>query len=661
VRRHFSTPFFLSGVFVLLLTPILTAQQKPFEQFFPANTKGFVSIPNVQSIQQSWDKIALGQLAADPVIEPFVSDLRDQIQTRLDRTGVRVGLEVNDLLDVCTGEVAIGFIQPEKGNQKHAIAAIADVTGKQDAATKLLEKVEKNMLDRDAKLTKKNVGDVEMHVYAVPVKEGARKTFDAVIFQYNNRLIAVDHEQIAVQILALMKDAKTPTLAEQEGFVAVNQRCVKEANGLAPHLKWFVEPIGYAMVAREAAAVPPGRYDILSAISKQGFDAVLGVGGFANLNAGDFEILLRGYAYAPPVAGGGEEKYSLAARVLAFPGKQELKVQSWVPDSVNSYATATWEIQRSYDFIDTLVDEIAGEPGFFKDFIKSLEEDPGGPQINLKNDIVAHLGDRVSVLTDTKLPVVSDSERFLVAISLVNSPAMAKSISKMLETDPDAKLLELDGVEIWEIINEDDGDPVLDLEGQDDFDAFSFESEDEEEVDSDDAPLLMSNAAISVVHGHLMIASHVDFIVEILRNPVAEPNLGDASDYLAMQNALTALGSNKNDTIRVFSRSDEELHASYEMIRQEKMPESKGLLGRLLNQVLGPKEKGVVREQKIESKNMPDFQVVRRYLGPVGLFVRAENDGMYSAATGLNKNVPMEPQLQDAPRAAGRDEADAKN
>jgi hypothetical protein len=256
---------------------------------------------------------------------------------------------------------------------------------------------------------------------------------------------------------------------------------------------------------------------------------------------------------------------------------------------------------------------------------------------------------------------VSDSERFLVAISLVNSPAMAKSISKMLETDPDAKLLELDGVEIWEIINEDDGDPVLDLEGQDDFDAFSFESEDEEEVDSDDAPLLMSNAAISVVHGHLMIASHVDFIVEILRNPVAEPNLGDASDYLAMQNALTALGSNKNDTIRVFSRSDEELHASYEMIRQEKMPESKGLLGRLLNQVLGPKEKGVVREQKIESKNMPDFQVVRRYLGPVGLFVRAENDGMYSAATGLNKNVPMEPQLQDAPRAAGRDEADAKN
>ncbi|MEM7314895.1 MAG: hypothetical protein AAF497_17255 [Planctomycetota bacterium] len=366
MRRIFSTHLAKCGVIFVLLNSVLFAQNKAFEEYFPANTKGFVSVPNVQTIQQSWDRISLGKLAADPVITPFVTDLRDQIQARLDRTGVRIGLEINDLVDVCAGQVAVGFLKPEKGNQKHAIAAIADVTGKAEAADQLIKKVEKNMADRNAKLNRKMVGDVEMSIFAVPIKEGARKTFDAVIFQFNNLLVAVDHEQTAVQILALIKGANTPTLADHKGFKKVIQRCTKESNGLAPQLKWFVEPIGYALVAREAAAVPQGRNDILGAISKQGFDCVLGVGGFANLDVGDFEILLRGYAYAPPIPGAGPEKYQKAARVLAFPGKAPLVVEPWVPDAINSYVTATWEIQDSYEFIDTLVDEIAGEPGFFE-------------------------------------------------------------------------------------------------------------------------------------------------------------------------------------------------------------------------------------------------------------------------------------------------------
>ena len=57
------------------------------------------------------------------------------------------------------------------------------------------------------------------------------------------------------------------------------------------------------------------------------------------------------------------------------------------------------------------------------------------------------------------------------------------------------------------------------------------------------------------------------------------------------------------------------------------MPESESLLGTLLNRMLGPEEEGVLREQQIEGKKMPEFEKIRKYLGPAGLFVDSEHDG----------------------------------
>ncbi len=103
-----------------------------------------------------------------------------------------------------------------------------------------------------------------------------------------------------------------------------------------------------------------------------------------------------------------------------------------------------------------------------------------------------------------------------------------------------------------------------------------------------------------------------------------------------------------------FCRGDEELQASYELIRQGRMPQSKGLTGQLLNQLLGPKEKGVVREQEIDGKKMPDYNVVRQYLGPVGIFLRTEKDGWYSAGVGLSRNAPANPTIDSTLSTADR-------
>jgi hypothetical protein len=68
------------------------------------------------------------------------------------------------------------------------------------------------------------------------------------------------------------------------------------------------------------------------------------------------------------------------------------------------------------------------------------------------------------------------------------------------------------------------------------------------------------------------------------------------------------------------------------------------LLGSVLNRLFGPDEKGVLREQQIRGDKMPDYEKVRVYLGPAGLFVQSEDNGWYVAGCLLKKPADgMEP------------------
>jgi hypothetical protein len=44
-----------------------------------------------------------------------------------------------------------------------------------------------------------------------------------------------------------------------------------------------------------------------------------------------------------------------------------------------------------------------------------------------------------------------------------------------------------------------------------------------------------------------------------------------------------------------------------------------------------------VRKQEIEGSKMPDYEIVRRYLGPSGAFGTTEQDGWFLKGMMLNK------------------------
>ena len=96
----------------------------PSEQLLPHTTKGFLSLPDTADLTAKFDTTQLGQLVNDPVMQPFVEDLKRQLKSKLGQTGTRLSITLDDLNGIAGGEVAIAVIQPNGDKKLHAIAAI---------------------------------------------------------------------------------------------------------------------------------------------------------------------------------------------------------------------------------------------------------------------------------------------------------------------------------------------------------------------------------------------------------------------------------------------------------------------------------------------------------------------------------------------------------
>ena len=90
-----------------------------------------------------------------------------------------------------------------------------------------------------------------------------------------------------------------------------------------------------------------------------------------------------------------------------------------------------------------------------EDLIEEIREDPNGPQIDIRTDLVGHLGQRVTVMTDYKLPVTPTSERLLFAVETTNEKALAEAVKKSLQDDPDVIKRVFGDHIIWEMKAED--------------------------------------------------------------------------------------------------------------------------------------------------------------------------------------------------------------
>ncbi|MDX1948814.1 MAG: hypothetical protein SFU86_25725 [Pirellulaceae bacterium] len=626
------------GLFLCLAFVAARAQAvQPTENLLPATTKGFVSTHDVDEVRTKFGETQLGAWVKDPAMEPFITDLKKQIAEKMEKAGKRIGVRWPDLDGVYGGEVAIALIQPDpKDKLSHATALIVDITGKKAEADALLAKIDANQKGFGAVRSSVKAAGIDMIVYTEPLAAGEKVPHKTFYFVKDAQLVAVDHLGVATDIAGRMSGAQSANLAGLEAFKYSMERNLKEADGNRHHVRWFIEPFGYAEASRAAQGGRKRRgTDMLKILQAQGFPAVQGIGGYIFFATGPEEVLHRTYVYAPAVkrdpAKPSTDKYDLAMRMLNFPNNKLLKVQDWALPDLASYLTFNMKMQDAFEYSETLVDAVAGDKGVFDEIWLSLESDPHGPRINIRKELISQLKERGTILSDVKLPVDLKSERLMAVVEIKDPAIVAKTLEKAFKADPAAKKKEYKGHIIWEISQEEGVAETSELM----IEGAGFVSKEDEAVEEEEEGPMLPNMALTVFQGHLVVSTHVDYVEDLISHGGKGAKLADKTDFQRVEAELIKRGQGE-DSFHYFVRTSEAYRATYELIKQNKLPESDNLLAKILNGLFG-EEEGMVRSQEIDGAKLPDFSQIEKYLGPGGVFVQSEANGWYVVGNLLKK------------------------
>jgi hypothetical protein len=639
-------PSLRPALFVILIHSLtvpagLSAAAPSMDTLLPGTTVGFVSITNSIRLEQQWNTTQLGKLMTQAEMKPFEEDFKAQMQAQWSALTDRLGVHLEDMRGVSTGESSLSLLEPKQGTA--ATCLLLDVTGNGAKAAAMLAKAKAGLMARGAKLNNVDIAGVPVLVFDVPLPQNQQAaagqagaaagavTQPTIYFLTDNLFGACDDLAVVQDILGrLAKGKKAGSLSEVPGYKMVMKRCAADALNQAPSLRWYILPVGYAEATR--AATPPEKRrkgkTIIEIMRNQGYTAFQALGGYVDVSPNGYQILHRTAIYAPP-------PYKESMKMFVFPNGGDFTPQSWVGRDIAAYFTVYVDIRNAFDNFGPLYDEIMGEKGLWKQTLESMIKDPNGPQVDLEKELIANLGRRVTMVADYNLPITTTSERLLWAIECKNPAAVAKAIEKCVNNDPTIKKRVVDGYDVWEIVEEQEsGVPQLPrIEGIDSPSLAPKKDDGKAKDDKDDDQAkeshFLPHGAITVAHGHLFIATHIDFLTKTLKPLDKERRLATQPEFQKVWNVTFGDLGMKQQSSRSFAWTDRWVEPTYELIRQGKMPQSDSLLARTLNSMAAPKKGGKPRQQRIDGSKLPDFSVVRKSLGPSTAAMSSEPNGWF--------------------------------
>ncbi|MGI9516812.1 MAG: hypothetical protein ACR2NP_07205, partial [Pirellulaceae bacterium] len=569
--------------------PALTVDEVvPSELLLPANTRGWISIPDSDALKAAIESTQFGQMMEDPEVKPFVEDLAKQFRDWLDQENIRFGMTVEDIEKVKTGEICLAGVLSADGGESdsladHAVVLLVDVAESRDRADELLVKVAEELTSREATREEITVNGITAAKWEFKKPRGLRKkqfAYHAIVGKW---LLACDNESVFRDVVQRIGKAAegAPTLSENEAFASIHETCTFDEEGYPAHLRWFIEPFGYIQLAQAIAdAQNPGeglRNDYAEKFKEEGFSAILGVGGVVSIATGEHEAVHRTLVYAPPVTG-DDDRYESAAAMLDFrnPEGDSLDPPLWVPENAAGVVNFTWDLSKALHKVGNIIDSTSGTDGSFERALDGLRDDVNGPMVDVRL-LVSRLNDRITVTSVTELPINEESERIVFGVRILegHEEDVAEAIFDLVHSDAD-DIIDYNGAKILVVdtAEEDDfGDLELELEAE--FADPLAEESMEEELPKP-KPLFEKRVFV-VKDAFVLIGNNVEQIKAVLDGMSSSPGLqlSQAQDYLAVSDALAELAGSEAPSFRHFGRLDLTLRTNYEMLRTGHMPESK--------------------------------------------------------------------------------------
>jgi hypothetical protein len=610
------------------------------DTLLPKTTKGYVSVARAKEFDDRWNKTQLGQMFNDEVMKAFVDDFKKQIREDFGAIERKLGLTYDDLKGVSDGEMSLSLI--ERKGKEASLAVTIDVTGRQKQADDLLASIEKRFAARKGRRSTSKAGDTTLDVFNLPGQDGG-KSQQTIYFIKDNLLVGIDDRTEAEAIIKRFSGGATDNLKSLKAYQATMEKCQREAGKLEPEARWFIDPFGFIFADRTLHEQSSKReQDMAKILYDNGFDAVEGAGGYLNqLVEGHIELLARSAVYAPPVKENDPLRWKSSMRMMQMPNGPAVDPQSWAPRELASYLTLNLKLTDAFDNVGPLVDAIQEHEDAWKNSLDGWKNDPYGPQVDVRKEFIENMSGRVTLMSSYDTPISEDSERAVFAIEAKDEKALAKTLEKWMakENGNNVKRHQIGQYVIFERVQNATSEPDVEVPG---FTENRTGSDEKSVNEKRRKERVLPNSAVTVALGHLIKASDVKYLTEILQGFGQRDRLASSADYKQMQEVMNNLAPGEQSAYQ-FGRSDEEVRPTFDLLREGKMPQSKSMLGKLLNKILttaDEKKQGLPRRQRINGANLPEFETVRRYFGPHAAAVRSDKDGWFVTSVLLNKEAP---------------------
>lgn len=645
----------------------------PSERILPGTTRLWVSIREPDAVRAGFNKTQIGKLLQDPAMQPFVKSFREQLRSSGRQRLKKLGLTLEDLEKIPAGELAIACVEPRK--DVAAIVLLVDATDNERSLAALIEQLADRIGKQGGRRLPPVAATPELVAFELPADpaDHSGKPEFAAFASRGSALVIGDDVSVVTEAFTRLSKGRPDSMESLPAFRPVMERTAKGLPAGRAAVRWYVDPLKYAGLMetvrnnRERALPRTGgknksaedqrdrRVDVLL---RNGFDCILGAGGHVVFDAGSNEVLHHSLVYAPPLPGRepfGTDRFNSSARMLRFPNTAAIDPPDWVPKDVARWTAFEWDMKTAFKNAEPIVDDMVGTPGAFDDIVVTLRDDTDGPQIEVERDLIAALGTRVVVLGDHVHPIDAEADRLLVAIEAKDAKLLAATIDKSMKSEPDMRRLEHGGHVIWELVEKDVSLPKLEVETpvgkvvhEEDGAGESRRGRRDRLREREER--LLPHSAVTVAHGHLFIASHLDFLRRVIDASGGAEALAASADYKAVTAETRKLFPSRT-ALRSFGRTEETARPTYEAIKNGWMPSSKSLLGQMLNAMLADGKPGSVRKQRIDGSSLPEFDVVRKYFGTTGLSVESTEDGWFVGGVAVGRSANGEPEV--AQRAAG--------
>jgi hypothetical protein len=561
----------------------------PPDRISPGSTVEFTLAPDLATLESHWCRTQFAKIYADPAMQAFFNGAGPEMFGLFELPDA-IGIKWPDLKAIAGGPIASISI-PLPGQQLGTVVAV-DVTGHGRELNALLSNAEAQARRSGATFRQQAFAGITAAVWELPDGSNRRPLGWLV---KDDLLLVADPPEALGPILSTWADGKQP-LAESVAFKSIRHRTAVKA-GETADLVWYFDPFGWDASTRPPVLTGKKKRakDFTEILRQEGFDGVKAIGGSVAFAAGECDTLVRTAVYAPPPR-------RSALQMLSFLAGSNLKPVPGLPGELAACLVARLDVMTAFESFGGIFDEIAGdgEKGTYKEVIDDLRDNPKGPRVDLRKEIVGQVGEAVTVLSDCVQPLSPTSERAVAVFTVKDEKVVAAAIRRAVEDDPKVKKTIVDGHVVWELIS--DPPPVK----------------------PNEPPLAPDpNAAFCVADGKLYIATQAALIEKLLRPGATR--LEALPDYQRVCRQYDRL-SGATACVRLFARPDEDLRLTYDMWRKGKLDEATSLYAYGLNGVM-PKNPAANNVRTLDGRKLPEYERVSQYLGPVGVMMFVHPDG----------------------------------